>query len=140
MLGRLNTLPNEYQDNFAFANAGQVSQSYWPYDLTQQNTAGVTGATGATLAQLKCPDAANNTSCIPGVTLYEHWDQKNAAGQDYWVFAASNQLPALKLNGSVYSYQPQVTANQAPQVRIQFDKMRPLQAQMVETILVCARL
>lgn len=123
VLGRLNTLPNEYQDNFAFANAGQVSQSYWPYDLTQQNTAGVTGATGATLAQLKCPDAANNTSCIPGVTLYEHWDQeKNAAGQDYWVFAASNQLPALKLNGSVYSYQPQVTANQAPQVRIQFDK------------------
>jgi len=123
VLGQLNSIKNELMKSYAFANSGQVSQSYWAYDLTQQNEAGVTGATGATLAQLKCPDAANNTSCIPGVTLYENWNQeKNAAGQEYWVFSANNQLPAIKLNGTTYSYQPQVIANQAPQVRIQFDK------------------
>lgn len=123
VLGQLNSVKNPMFPDNVFGNGGQISQSYWAYDLTQQNTAGVTGAVGATLAQLKCPDAANNTSCIPGVTLYEHWDQeKNAAGEDYWVFSANNQLPALKLKGSIYSYQPQVTANQAPQVRLQFDK------------------
>lgn len=123
VLGQLNFFKSEYQEVFAFANSGQVSQSYWAYDLTQQNEAGVTGATGATLAQLKCPEAANNTRCVPGVTLYENWDQeKNLAGQAYWVFSANNQLPAIKLNGSIYSYQPDLIANQAPQVRLQFDK------------------
>ena len=123
VLGQLNSIKNEIFNSYAFANLGLVSQSYWAQDLTQQSEAGVIGATDATLAQLKCPDAANNTSCIPGVTLYENWNQeKNAAGQEYWVFSANNQLPAIRLNDSVYSYQPQVSVNQAPQVRLQFDK------------------
>lgn len=122
VLGQLNFIKSEFHEGYAFANAGLVSQSHWAYDLTQQSEAGVTGATGATLAQLKCPEAANNTSCVPGTTLYENWQlEKNSAGEEFWSFS-SNQLPAIKLNNKLYSYQPRLEINQAPKVQLQYEK------------------
>ncbi|HRH78655.1 MAG TPA: hypothetical protein PK129_15015, partial [Cellvibrionaceae bacterium] len=120
IVGQLNTHTDQNHWRFALADGGQVSNAYWAVDNTQSETAGVTGAVGASLAQLKCPGAANDTKCLPGVTLYKAWDEeKNAQGIPYWIFN-QNQLPALNLSGHVYSHQAELQPNFAPVLKLQF--------------------
>ncbi|HEY6527393.1 MAG TPA: cadherin repeat domain-containing protein [Cellvibrionaceae bacterium] len=122
---------NVFKANFGSPGAisalqADVSNTYWAIDTTRQEHAGneVTGATGATLAQLQCPESANNTTCLTGITLYKDWDkEKDAAGNTYWLFSNNHQLPSLKLSGKQYSYTPKpLLPNQPPVVRLQLEQ------------------
>lgn len=97
---------------YSGANA-HGSNSYWASDLyvrkkkpsssdgyMELNDASLIPAT---LAQLKCPVAANDTSCLPGTILYAGWDQvKDAQGNAYWDFGTKYELPGLVLSGVLY--------------------------------------
>lgn len=79
--------------------SNRFAQTYW---ATDKIPAGHPG-TPATLAQLKCPTAANNTSCLAGTTLYQNWDKEyDTKGNSYWHFGTATQLPGLVLNGRIY--------------------------------------
>ena len=83
-----------------FSASGEYN--YWATDITGQTTSGGIRATGATLAQLQCPAAANDANCLTGQTLYKDWDlEKDPDNNPYWQFEAG-KLPALVLKGKVY--------------------------------------
>jgi len=77
-----------------------ISASHWAADSTGQTSSDSSSATfnytGATLAQLQCPTAVDDTNCAEGNTLYEDWSS------DVWDFGTSGQLPALKINESIF--------------------------------------
>lgn len=51
------------------------------------------------LAQLQCPQAANDTACA-SQTLYQGWDKAlNSEGKNYWAFGDGKQLPGLNILG-----------------------------------------
>jgi hypothetical protein len=57
----------------------------------------------ATLAQLKCPVSANNTSCAAGKTLFANWNTYvDEDGAPYWNFGTSSELPGLCFEGMLY--------------------------------------
>lgn len=86
-----------------WGSQGGFSASYWASDATGQLAGQGSGATPASLAQLKCPTAADNTTCLSGATLYAGWGElKDAKGVAYWDFGSDTQLPGLKINGVVY--------------------------------------
>jgi len=90
---------------------GQVSNeaignSYWATDTSgQADSAGRSaedGYVGATLAELQCPTAADDTACASN-TLFAGWgsfldDDDNAL----WDFGTDSELPGLTLNGTTY--------------------------------------
>ncbi len=82
-------------------SSGSITNSYWATDTSGQLTA-KTGEVGATLAQLKCPTSANNTSCLSGTTLYKDWDLEKDGDAPYWYFGTDQELPALVIKGKVY--------------------------------------
>ncbi|RYZ84448.1 MAG: hypothetical protein EOO68_31600, partial [Moraxellaceae bacterium] len=87
------------------SSATPVVNSYWAVDTTGQSTAGdqVLGATGATLAQLKCATQANNSSCITGIVLYKDWNiSLSNTAETAWRFAAGF-LPFLTINNFFYT-------------------------------------
>ncbi|MEY4590527.1 MAG: hypothetical protein RL497_2603 [Pseudomonadota bacterium] len=127
VLGQLNLITSNNGRKAAIsAIAGEVSNTYWAIDATRQDEAGikVTGATSATLAQLQCPRSANNTTCLPGTTLYQNWDkEKDSIGNVYWVFSNKGEIPALELLGARYTYKPKAqTPNQPPVVKLQLEQ------------------
>lgn len=74
-----------------------VTQSYWATDSTKaKNSAEQESRYGVLLNQLQCPESANDNTCDPDVILYENWDA------NIWDFGTSQQLPALKFNGTIY--------------------------------------
>uniref|UniRef100_UPI0025861816 hypothetical protein n=1 Tax=Microbulbifer sp. TaxID=1908541 RepID=UPI0025861816 len=74
--------------------------SYWATDASGQISSG--GGTGLTLAELKCPTGADDTSCTD-ITVYEGWsNHKDAQGNPYWDFGSATQLPGLRLQGKIY--------------------------------------
>jgi len=75
------------------ANSSSTTNSYWVLDIMGSDTPSVLAAT---LAELQCPVTANDTSCVAEKTLYADWDS------NVWDFGASNQLPGLIFNGTVY--------------------------------------
>ena len=88
-----------------------VSRSYWATDSTGQTSSSRSSAEdgylGVTLAELQCPTAADNSSCVTDITLYSGWaDATYTDGDDkvvaYWDFGTGTQLPGLNLNGTVY--------------------------------------
>ncbi len=88
-----------------------VSSSYWAADSTGQvssdNSSTADSYLGVTLAELQCPTAADNSSCVTDITLYSGWaDATYSDGDDkvvtYWDFGTGTQLPGLNLNGTVY--------------------------------------
>lgn len=77
-----------------------INSSYWSIDTTGRETSDEESSelnyVGATLAELQCPTAADNTLCVPGKTLYAEWSS------DAWDFGTNQQLPALIINGRVF--------------------------------------
>ena len=77
-----------------------IQSNYWSTDTSGQETSAGENPelnyVGATLAELQCPTAADNTSCAPGKMLYAEWSS------DVWDFGSNQQLPALKINGRVF--------------------------------------
>ncbi|HYJ11256.1 MAG TPA: hypothetical protein VEX18_19675, partial [Polyangiaceae bacterium] len=68
--------------------------------FTKTKTAGG-GATGVTLANLKCSDAPSDPDCLPG--LFAGWQTSlNSDGQPAWDFGSNQQVPALRIQGIVY--------------------------------------
>jgi hypothetical protein len=58
--------------------------------------------TGFTIDELKCPTAANNTSCASSI-IYNGWDSHlNIKDAPVWDFGKNNQLPGLKINGQIH--------------------------------------
>jgi len=86
-------------------SSGNFTDNYWASDTTNQSLSGsdtTTGATGATLSELQCPVAADDTTCA-GVPLYVGWSSyQDVANNPYWDFGTANQLPGLILNGVTY--------------------------------------
>jgi len=79
-----------------------VAASYWATDSSFQATS-AGNAQGATNAELQCPVGADNTSCRPGVTLFDDWG--TYLGEDdvpYWEMGSSSQLPGLCLDAKLY--------------------------------------
>jgi hypothetical protein len=79
-----------------------VVASYWATDSSDQ-TMSDGNAQPATNAQLQCPVSADNTTCLPGVTLFDDWG--TYVGEDdvpYWEMGSSTQLPGLCLSGKLY--------------------------------------
>jgi len=84
----LDTLPNV------------ITNSYWAVDISGQPTSA--GGTGFSSTELQCPTAADDTVCASS-ELYTAWaNDLDAKGNAYWNFGATNQLPALVLNGVAY--------------------------------------
>jgi hypothetical protein len=84
-------------------DGSDLTNTYWATDATGQLEDRGNGATPATLAQLKCPTAENNATCLSGTNLYAGWGNlKDAKGATYWSFGTNTQLPGLTLNGVVY--------------------------------------
>lgn len=86
---------------------GLANNSYWASDVQGSHKDNVlpsdVSLTPATLAQLKCPVAANDSNCLPGTILYAGWDQvKDEQGNAYWDFGTAEQLPGLVLHGMLY--------------------------------------
>ncbi|TXR53809.1 GLUG motif-containing protein [Reinekea thalattae] len=93
-----------------------ITKSYWATDSSEQSdaTGSISGdalelddTTGATLAELKCPTAANNITCLSettGETLYAGWDAIDHDNDDTtdpispWVFGDSDTLPTLSFD------------------------------------------
>lgn len=104
-VGRVVTPPSSSYMGGISGLWGSATNSYWATDAAGQTSQGpgMSGAKAATLAQLKCPTAADNTSCLMGTTLYSGWALlKNSKGANYWDFGSTSQLPGLVLNGVVY--------------------------------------
>src|SRR5690554_1823324 len=91
-----------------YAYSSVVDRSYWASDSSGQSSSAGTSSSnssyfGATLAELGCADAPNNTSCVSNKTLFENWPTDAAAnGGIVWVFSADQKLPALKLGNNEY--------------------------------------
>lgn len=85
-------------------NYAATQYSYWATDTTGLTDGNSTSDYdvaffGVTEADLRCPTAADNTTCIDG-TLYSGWGSAaNEAGEIYWYFGTSSALPGLMLNG-----------------------------------------
>jgi hypothetical protein len=79
-----------------------VVASYWATDSSAQATS-AGNAQGATNSQLQCPLSADNTSCRPGVTLFNHWGMYVAADDvPYWEMGSASQLPGLCVDQKLY--------------------------------------
>src|SRR5690554_3263250 len=91
-----------------YAYSSVVDRSYWASDSSGQSSSAGTSSSnssyfGATLAELGCADAPNNTSCVSNKTLFENWPTDAAAnGGIVWVFSEDQKLPALKLGNNEY--------------------------------------
>ncbi|MEC8102532.1 MAG: autotransporter subunit C, partial [Pseudomonadota bacterium] len=76
-----------------YASGYDISDSYWATDTTGQDTSAGEDKSlnyvGATLAQLQCPLAGDDTACNPDTILYAGWSP------DHWDFGSENQLPGL---------------------------------------------
>jgi len=83
---------------------------HWATDSSGQIEAiGYNGGTtddsiGATLAELQCPTAASDSTCLTGETLYEGWDAIDHDNDDTtdpinpWIFGDSSTLPTLDMS------------------------------------------
>jgi hypothetical protein len=79
-----------------------VTASYWATDSSAQATS-AGNAQPATNAQLQCPLGSDNTSCRPGVTLFDDWGTYvNEDDVPYWEMGSSSQLPGLCLDAKLY--------------------------------------
>jgi hypothetical protein len=80
---------------------GQVTESYWAtdiYRLVDEYTKG----TGASLREMQCPTAPDNSSCSTSV-LYAGWAESiTGTGGAEWDFGDGTQLPGLRLYGTTY--------------------------------------
>lgn len=84
----------------AARNSAIVADSYWATDASDRTHSA--GGVGATLAQLRCPLAANNLSCLTS-GLYDGWDgYVDSEGSPYWFFGDASTLPVLRLDGEIY--------------------------------------
>ena len=84
---------------FPFDN--DILNSHWATDTTGQiNSAGESefdNYFGATLAELQCPTARDNTDdCVISNTLYAGWDS------NVWDYGSNTELPGLIFDGVVY--------------------------------------
>lgn len=96
-----------------YVYAGSIVASLWATDTSNQSVGvgtdydPITGVVGATLSQLKCPTSANNTTCLNGETLFEHWDAIDHDNDDStdvinpWIFGNSETLPMLDMSLSI---------------------------------------
>jgi hypothetical protein len=75
--------------------AAVVNNSYWATDTSHLKTSAA--GIGVTLAELRCPTAADNSSCSD-TPLFVDWSKENPR----WDFGTSDQLPGLNLGGTVY--------------------------------------
>jgi len=77
-----------------------VSNSYWATDTTGQETSNrqddSLNYVGATLAELKCPIAPDNTTCAEGKNLYAGWST------DIWDFGTEEQLPGMIIGDIIF--------------------------------------
>jgi len=81
-------------------NQGTITNSYWAIDTVGIATS-TTGGVGATLAELVCPTAADNSTCAAS-PLYVGWSNElDDKGNPYWDFGNATQLPALVINGRI---------------------------------------
>jgi hypothetical protein len=79
-----------------------VVASYWATDSSTLSTS-AGNAQGATNAQLGCPVGADNTTCLPGVTLLDDWESyADPEELPYWDIGSSTELPGLCLDGDLY--------------------------------------
>jgi hypothetical protein len=76
-------------------DASEVKSSYWATDTAHLNTSAA--GTGVTLAELRCPTAADNSSCSD-TPLFVDWGEETPG----WDFGTSDQLPGLILGGTVH--------------------------------------
>jgi hypothetical protein len=106
VVGKLNERqPLEGPKSFNSYNYGYFHDSYLATDV-----AGIPNdhsdlqdkSFGALLSELKCPVAANDTSCIPGKTLYRNWPAQDDGSGIYWDFGNNQELPGLVLNGKLH--------------------------------------
>src|SRR5690606_35591598 len=81
-------------------SSATVANSYWATDASGRTQSA--GGGGATLAQLQCPVAATNISCLTS-GLYDGWDgYVDSEGNPYWFFGDASTLPGLSLGGEIY--------------------------------------
>ncbi|MEY4589114.1 MAG: hypothetical protein RL497_1190, partial [Pseudomonadota bacterium] len=91
-------------DSVYFGPANGVDSNfneiYWP---DRSSVTGSRGAPGSmTLATLACPTKANNTSCLPGKTLFNGWNTTPNNQKSYWDMGSAQQVPGLVLKGKTY--------------------------------------
>ena len=96
-----------------YASEFTLSSSYWATDATGQASGVglnykdegiITETLGATVAQLECPEAADDIGCLVGKTLYYGWDAIDednngaTAAITPWFFGSNLDLPVLQAN------------------------------------------
>ncbi|MDF1781653.1 MAG: PKD domain-containing protein [Alcanivoracaceae bacterium] len=72
-------------------NCDAAMDIYW--DTTSSHVSTDPIGLGLTTQQLQCPTAANDSTCVAGITLYEFFDPS------VWDFGTKEQYPALLFNG-----------------------------------------
>jgi hypothetical protein len=91
----------EFQGGLIGRAEGQVIDSYWATDTSTQDTS-AGAAQGALVAELECPTGPDDTTCLPGVTLYSGWDEYAQPGHPYWAFGTASELPGLCQAGTLH--------------------------------------
>lgn len=101
-IGPVENAPGVVAGGFLGESDLNAVASYWATDTSGQLTS-AGNAQGATVDQLECPVGADNTTCLPGVTLFAGWDDYlNDENRALWDFGTSSELPGLCLSGSLY--------------------------------------
>lgn len=85
---------------------GSATNVHWATDRVNALNDGIylnAGDGGFSIADLKCPTAAGNTSCVTNHTLYENWNNAQFDNNDaVWNFGNNQQLPVINWGGKVF--------------------------------------
>jgi hypothetical protein len=97
--------------NLSGANITSITNSYWFGNTTRERGA-LFESYGVSLSQLKCPITADDTYCVPGISIYTGWaSEKDSVGVPYWDFGDNQQLPGLLLNGRLHRFDVTLNAS-----------------------------